>query len=174
MERGMSRMLSRLALEVISRRLDSIDDDLEMLASEMETPGGEVTLPVSAPLPRGAVDKREADLRWRHAALDRQRRSLATITQQDLPQRVGRGQRRPAPRATPPSPVSTSVPTVLVALLGPREAERLGGQWEAHLWERVASGEYREARRDRRRLMRHALVLVGTTWADRVSQRRRA
>ena len=43
-------------------------------------------------------------------------------------------------------------------LLDPVDAERYALEWAAHLHERICDGEIREARVDRRRLVRHALL----------------
>jgi len=60
-------------------------------------------------------------------------------------------------------PVSTDVPIWALALLGSEEAKRYAQEWAAHLDERVREGELREARIDRRRLTRSAIVMAMTT-----------
>lgn len=58
-----------------------------------------------------------------------------------------------------------ALPAWVLALLGPDEGPRYAEEWSAHLHDRIEDGEIHEARVDRRRLTRRALVLAltGTT-----------
>jgi hypothetical protein len=55
-------------------------------------------------------------------------------------------------------PVRTDIPRWALVCLG-EEAERYAREWAAHLHERVEDGEIREAKRDRRRLVRRAVAM---------------
>lgn len=62
----------------------------------------------------------------------------------------------------------TQVPAWALALLDPTEADRCAREWAAHLHERIADDELREARDDRRRFVRYAVILAITRRARRV------
>ena len=63
------------------------------------------------------------------------------------------------------------IPASILALLDSAHAEQYGSEWKAHLAQRVADAQLREARRDRRRLIRYALVLALTSRLDRMLKR---
>jgi hypothetical protein len=70
--------------------------------------------------------------------------------------------------------VSITMPTVVLMLMAPEDAERCQREFGAHLDERIADGEHQEARDDRRRLIRHALMLAVTGRVDRLAKRLRS
>lgn len=71
------------------------------------------------------------------------------------------------------SSVRADIPAWVLALLDPEEAQRCAGEWGAHLHQQIEDGEVREARVDRRRFVRHALVLAITRRARRATSRSR-
>lgn len=68
--------------------------------------------------------------------------------------------------------VRTDIPRWALALLGD-DGERYAREWAAHLHERVEDGEIREARRDRRRLVRRAPAIALSTRLRAIRRLRR-
>jgi hypothetical protein len=68
----------------------------------------------------------------------------------------------------------TSLPGWASVLLGPTDAERYRKEWGAHLWELIAEGDLRQARHDRRRLIRTIFWLALAIRVRRIFTRARA
>jgi len=52
------------------------------------------------------------------------------------------------------------IPSVALGLLATEDAERYEREWGAHLYQLIEEGEFRQARRDRRRLVLAAITLA--------------
>ncbi len=68
----------------------------------------------------------------------------------------------------------TDLPGWVVIVLGSEDAERYRKEWGAHLWEMIEAGELKQARRDRRRLIRAVLWLAFAIRVHRALKRVRA
>jgi RNA polymerase sigma factor (sigma-70 family) len=68
----------------------------------------------------------------------------------------------------------TDIPPWALALLDGEVADRCAREWAAHLHERIADDELRDARADRRAFVRYALVLAITTRVCRAVRRSRS
>ena len=68
---------------------------------------------------------------------------------------------------------TVTVPGWALAFLDASEAERCSVEWGSHLHQRIAEGETREARADRRRFVRLALRLAVTRHLSRAVSRSR-
>jgi chemotaxis regulatin CheY-phosphate phosphatase CheZ len=79
-----------------------------------------------------------------------------------------------ARRTTEAGELRIAMPAVLLAMLRPEDAGQYTLEWEAHLRERIDAGEVREARGDRRTLVRYALMLALTSRVRRFAQRARS
>jgi hypothetical protein len=60
-------------------------------------------------------------------------------------------------------PVKADVPIWALALLDEQDAKRYAQEWAAHLHQRVDDGEFREAKIDRQRLARRAIIMALTS-----------
>jgi hypothetical protein len=67
--------------------------------------------------------------------------------------------------------VRNDVPLCVLALLTSDDAKRYNQEWAAHLHQRIQDGEIREARIDRRRLIRRAIVMAMTGRVHRARAR---
>jgi len=66
-------------------------------------------------------------------------------------------------RSTMRSPLrqtSHAVPRIVFIVMEPRDAQRYSCEWGAHLFELIADGEFRQARRDRRRMVSAAVAIA--------------
>lgn len=69
--------------------------------------------------------------------------------------------------------VRADIPAWALALLDSDEADRCSREWAAHLHERISDGELREARADRWRFVRYAILLAITCQLRRSVSRSR-
>lgn len=74
------------------------------------------------------------------------------------------------PRDGRAAPELATLPAWVLALLGPGEGRRYAEEWSAHLHHRIEDGQIHEARVDRRRIARRALVLALTGTVGRFAR----